>query len=193
VFVPLNAALLCLNILPGRDNWPLLVNHKKSTPKGGWVKKSVCAVLVFIMLAEVLAFAGLGSGNALYVGGTISSMKENSEGKIITSGETNLVFDSKNGKISIPYEQVNSLEYGQKAGRRLGLAIAVSPLFLFSKKRRHFLTIGFKDVNDKQQAAVLELGKSIITPTITTLEARTGKKIDYEDDEARKSATGGKK
>jgi hypothetical protein len=157
------------------------------------VKKSVSAVLLFVLIAEVLAFAGLGSNDAMYVGGTVTSMKENTEGKISVADEKNLVFDSKAGKILIPYAQVNSLEYGQKAGRRLGLAVAISPLFLLSKKRRHFLTVGYKDDADKQQAAVLELGKGLITPTITSLEAKTGKKVDYEDDEARKTATGGKK
>ena len=82
---------------------------------------------------------------------------------------------------------MNTLEYGQKAGRRLGLAIAVSPVLLLSKKRRHYLTINFLDEQGKQQAAVLELGKSIVRGTLASLEARTGRKIEYEDDEARKS------
>jgi hypothetical protein len=89
------------------------------------------------------------------------------------------------------YDQVNDLEYGQKAGRRIGLAIVVNPLLLFSKKRKHFLTIGWKDEQDKQHAAVFELGKSVIRTTLATLEARTGKKVDYQDDEARKSGLGG--
>jgi hypothetical protein len=67
----------------------------------------------------------------------------------------------------------------------------VNPLLLFSKKRKHFLTVGWKDAQDKQHAAVFELGKSVIRTTIATLEARTGKKVDYQDDEARKSGLGG--
>jgi hypothetical protein len=71
----------------------------------------------------------------------------------------------------------------------LGLGIAVSPLFLFSKKRRHYLTIGYVDENNKQQGAVFELGKDIIHSTLTALESKTGKKIEYEDEEAKKSAS----
>jgi len=45
------------------------------------------------------------------------------------------------GKLSTPYDQVNDqvndLKYGKKAGRRPGVAIAVTPLALFSKKRKH--------------------------------------------------------
>jgi hypothetical protein len=101
------------------------------------------------------------------------------------------VFQYKGGKLEIPYDQVDDLEYGQKAGRRLGLALTVSPWLLLSHKRRHFLTVGWKDTQDKQHAAVFELGKSIVRTTLATLEARTGKKIDYQDDEARKSGLGG--
>ena len=86
---------------------------------------------------------------------------------------------------------MNDLEYGQKAGRRLGLALTISPWLLFSKKRKHFLTVGWNDEQKKQHAAVFELGKSIIRTTIATLEARTGKKVGYQDDEARKSGLGG--
>jgi len=61
---------------------------------------------------------------------------------------------------------------------------------LFSKKRRHFLTIGYKDADDKQQAAVFELGKNTVRVTLASLEARTGRKIDYEDEEARNGGRG---
>ena len=88
----------------------------------------------------------------------------------------------------MPYDGVNSLEYGQKAGRRLGLAIVVSPLFLLSKKRRHYLTIGYLDEAGDQQAAVFELGKKIVRSTLAGLEARTGLAVDYETEEARRAA-----
>jgi hypothetical protein len=154
------------------------------------MKRFVALLLCFVFSLELVAWAGLGSDDARYIGGTVATVKENTEGKLLMDNEKLAVFEYKGGKLEIPYAQVNSLEYGQKAGRRLGLAVAVSPLFLFSKKRRHFLTIGFLDENGKQQAAVFELGKSVIQPTLQTLETRTGKKIDYEDDNARKSAAG---
>jgi hypothetical protein len=83
---------------------------------------------------------------------------------------------------------VNSLEYGQKAGRRLGLSIALSPLFLLSKKRRHYLTVGFLDAEAQQQAVIFELGKNIVRATLAGLEAQTGLKIEFDDEEARRSS-----
>ncbi|HEV2112590.1 MAG TPA: hypothetical protein VGR50_00495 [Terriglobales bacterium] len=135
-------------------------------------------------------FAGLGAHDAMYVGGTVPNLKEKTEGKPLVSDEKQFVFKYKQGSLSIPYDKIDSLEYGQKAGRRVGLAIALSPLFLLSHKRRHYLTVGYMDENQKQQAAVLELGKSVIHPTLSTLETRSGKKVEYQDDEARKSAEG---
>ena len=99
-------------------------------------------------------------------------------------------FPTRGGDLKIPYDRVNDLEYGQKAGRRLGVAIMVTPLALFSKKRKHYLTVGYQDDNDKQQAAVFELGKDIVRVTLASLEARTGRKIEYQDEEARKSGKG---
>src|SRR6185437_14418628 len=96
---------------------------------------------------------------------------------------------------AIPYAQIIDLEYGQKAGRRIGAAVATTVLLgpigllaLFSKKRKHFLTVGYKDADAKDQVAVLELGKDIIRATLPIVETRSGKKVTYQDDEARKSA-----
>lgn len=149
------------------------------------MKRGVAALLLATWMFCIPASAGIGSRNAMYVGGTVNSVKERSEGQIALA-DTEMKFQSKNGEITIPYERVTTLEYGQKAGRRVGLAVAVSPVLLFSKKRKHYLTIGYKDAADKQQAAVFEIGKSIVRETLASLEAKTGKKVEYEDDEARK-------
>ena len=72
----------------------------------------------------------------------------------------------------------------------IGVAIVVSPIALFSKKRKHFLTVNYTDDKDKQQALVFELGKDIVRTTLASLEARSGKKVEYQDEEARKSGKG---
>lgn len=153
------------------------------------MKKTLAVLLSFAFLVP-FAFAGLDSHKAEYVGGTVGSIKEGTEGIPSAKDEKVYVFDYKSGRLEIPYDRVDALEYGQKAGRRLGLALTISPWLLLSKKRRHFLTISWKDENDKQQAAVFELGKDIVRVELATLEARTGQKVEYQDDEARKSGKG---
>ena len=155
------------------------------------MKRLISLLVVCLLVVESLAFAGIGSDKTAYVGGTENQIKDGIEGEPSAKDEKSFLFQYKGGQLLVPYDQINDLEYGQKAGRRLGLAIAVNPLLLFSKKRKHFLTVGWKDEQEKQHAAVFELGKSVIRTTIATLEARTGKKVDYQDDEARKSGLGG--
>jgi len=154
------------------------------------MKRFVAAFIAILVVLEAPMLAGIGSKNTMYVGGTVTSIKEQTEGKSSTGDEKVWVFQYKGGKLTVPYERMNALEYGQRAGRRVGLAIAVSPLALFSKKRKHFLTINYLDENDKQQAAVFELGKDVIRTSLATLEARSGRKIDYQDEEARKGGRG---
>lgn len=155
------------------------------------MKRSTALLLICALALDYMAFAGLGSEKTAYVGGTENQIKEGTEGISSAKDEKKFTFEYKGGTLEVPYDQVNDLEYGQKAGRRLGLALTVSPWLLLSKKRKHFLTVGWKDEQDKQHAAVFELGKSITRTTIATLEARTGKKIEYQDDEAQKSGLGG--
>lgn len=164
--------------------------------------RSIAALLALVLLAEQLVFA-LGSKNAAYFGGTIAvygNPKDPVEGTLDVTGGSELVF-TPNGQalagktFTIPWSRVTDLEYGQKAGRRVGAAVGttillgpVGLLSLFSKKRKHFLTIGFKDEADTAQVVVLELGKDIVRTTLAVVQTRSGKAIEYQDDEARKSA-----
>lgn len=152
------------------------------------MRKLLCILMICLFTLELPLYAGLGSNKAMYIGGTVSTLTEKTEGKIDTTDATAFIFDSKSAKLSIPYERVSSVEYGQKAGRRVGMAVAISPVLLFSKKRKHYVTIEFTDEANKSHAAVFELGKDIVHTTLAVLEAKSGKKIEYQDDEARKSA-----
>lgn len=150
------------------------------------------AGLVGVLLACLLSlplFAAVRGEKARYTGGTIKEIADNTEGVFDQSREDAAVFTTKGGqKIVIVYKNVESLEYGQKAGRRVGVALAVSPLFLFSKKRKHFLSIRFKDEQGQSQGAVFELAKGIVRSTLNNFETRSGKQVEYESEEAKKHA-----
>ena len=166
------------------------------------VTRTLAVVVALALLVESTAFA-IDSKNTGYKGGTITGFdgaKDVVEGTLDTKNPDQLVFTALDkpfrGKtFSIPYNRVIDLEYGQKAGRRVGTAVATTflfgppgLLFLLSKKRKHYLTIGFKDASDKDQVAVFELGKDIVRTTIPIVETRSGKKVEYQDEEARKSS-----
>ena len=153
-------------------------------------RKPVALILILAFVGLPLAEASVGSGEAMYVGGTIAGLPEATMGRLDTKSDKALVFESPKGRFEIAYENVTSLEYGQKAGRRLGVALTITIWALLSKKRKHFLTIGFTDENEKPQGVVLEIPKGTAKTFITILEVRSGKKVEYESEEAKKHVHG---
>jgi hypothetical protein len=154
-------------------------------------KKSIALVLITTYVLLPCAAASVSGREAMYVGGTIPNLPEGTVGSLDSTSEKAMKFNSPKGNFEIPYENITSLEYGQKAGRRLGVAIITGNVFyLLSKKRKHFLTIGFTDDNDKPQGVVMEIPKGTAKSFITILEVRSGKKVEYESEEAKKHVHG---
>lgn len=146
--------------------------------------------ILVMLMAAVLFLPAMGNaadngGSATYVGGTLE-LPEKSEGKLLVDDSAVARFTCKRGQVEIPYASIESIEYGQKAGRRVGAAVVVSPLFLLSKKRKHFVTVSYKDASGASQGAVFEVSKGAVHAVAKALESRSGKPISYESDEARK-------
>ena len=134
--------------------------------------------------------AGQNGGHAEYVGGTISQIPEGCTGTIAAMDEQYFVFYSKGASWRVPYEKINLIEYGQKVDRRYIAAAVLSPLFLLAKKRVHFLTVGYSDEDNRQQAMVFKVSKDNIRMVLVSLEARTGRRVEFQDDDARKAGKG---
>jgi hypothetical protein len=170
------------------------------------MKKYTTLNLVACLFLSSTILAGLDSKKAAYYGGSTKDKdfpgaKKAVEGLLHTGDDQAFRFEYKwenNNKIYIiPYERIIDIEYGQKAGRRVGTAVATTILLgpiglisLLSKKRKHYVTIGYRDADEKDQVAVFELGKNIVRTTLAVLETRSGKKIEYQDKEAEKSGRG---
>ena len=154
------------------------------------MRHSKCMFLAMACMLGSLAFAGIDKDAAMYIGGTVSAIPEQTVGKLDLTNDEKMSFQWSGGSWDLPYKQITSLEYGQKAGRRVGVAVVVTVWALFSKKRRHFLTIGFTDPEGKKQAALIEIGKGRTKTSLATLEARTGLKVEYESQEAKEHVHG---
>lgn len=162
-------------------------------------RKPFLAVVAVVSLVAQPALAGIPKEKAQYSGGTVAAIPVGAIGPLVTTDAQNLIFrwdgSGKNpaGSWSIPYAEIISLSYGQHAGRRVGAAVAwgattlgiMALPILFSKKRRHYLTIEYKGAQGRVQAAIFQVGKEAICPTLTVLEVRSGQKVQYENDEAR--------
>ena len=124
-----------------------------------------------------------------YLGGTRGDIPSNNNGEIRVTDDIFFIFITKRTEVKIPYERINLLEYGQKVDRRY-VASAISPIFMMARKREHFLTIGFQDDNGRQQAMMFRLNKDDVRLALVTLEARTGQKVEFQDEEARIAGKG---
>jgi hypothetical protein len=146
--------------------------------------------ILFLLVLSPLLQAGQTGSRVLYVGGTLAGVPNKSGAHIEISQEDSFQVNTRNTSLLIPYRDVNTLEYGMRVSRRYVEAALISPVFLLGKKKTHFLTIGYVDAEGKQQAMVLQVGNGEIRPLLVSLEARTGRRIEYQDEEARKAGKG---
>jgi hypothetical protein len=173
------------------------------------MKKAAALLFLTLLLTVEPIEAAVRGKKAMYVDGTISSIQQKTKGLLELGDERAAVFVSEKGQqrlLEMPYDKVTRLEYGQNVQRRIrsGGAVAgstagavaggvlaapvVIPLLL-SKRRKHYVTIFFEDSEGKQQVCIFELAKDIVRPTLKILEARSGKQIEFETEEAKKKMT----
>jgi len=151
------------------------------------------ALLALMAIAsETTGMASVGSRQADYVGGTVPTLAASTRvtGTFVTSDNRALVFNGVEPAqaIRIPYANITGIEYGQRAGRRIGATIGITAvagpaglLTLFSKKRAHFLTIEYTAGDGTTQVALFEIGKDIVKPMLIVLETRSNRKTVFQD------------
>ena len=143
-----------------------------------------------MLLAVVTATAADSGGRVRFVGGTLPDFPVGTKGTIQTTDRSALVLVSAATTARIPFQKINLIEYGQDVGRRVVLAVLISPIFLLSKARAHYITLGYTDDTGRQQAIVLRVDKRSVKTTLAMLEARTGRAVRFKDEDARKSLHG---
>ncbi|HYI96391.1 MAG TPA: hypothetical protein VEX68_22800 [Bryobacteraceae bacterium] len=146
--------------------------------------------ILVLMAVSCALMAAADGADARYVGGTVSAVQADSSGIIRTTDELFLEYKAKGRQLHVPYEKINLIEYGQNVDRRYIVAALISPLFILSKKRQHFLSLGYTDTEGRQQAMVFKIDKGKIRALLVSLEARTGLRVQFQDEQARKAGKG---
>ena len=147
------------------------------------------AVLALLSLSLLSAARDTGE-RVLYKGGTVTGMAAGSAARIDVIQDDVLEISAGGRLIRIPWNDINTLEYGMRVSRRYVEAVLISPVFLAAKRRTHYLTIGYTDADSRPQAMVLQVGKEAIRTLLVSIEAKSGKRIEYQDEEARKAGRG---
>jgi hypothetical protein len=107
------------------------------------------------------------------------------KGHVIFDKEKKSVeFHNEKGQqiVSIPYDKIKSILYERTSRPRYAEAILISPFFLFSKTKKHFLTFQYTDVKGEGKFMMLHLDKSVATDVVNTTEADTGQKVTREEE-----------
>lgn len=159
-------------------------------------------VICTLLVSQIFA---VGRRKAAYVGGTIAALNQHkgvSEGEMVFDDPKVFVLKVKDQSVEVPYDRISGLEYQKSRHLRTKLAtgttlagfagvaaatslvaFAIFPAALIAipfvkhKKKRHFLTIAYKDANDQTHVMVLELGKEVEKEARAVLAARSGREI----------------
>ncbi len=149
--------------------------------------KRICLVALllstFALLAITPAFAGDDEGSLIE---SSAGLKKGAHAVARADGENEFTLKGKDVDLTVPYTQITHLEYGLKSHMTVGysLVMGVHP----KKVKENMLTIGYTDASQRPQTLVLKLGKDKIFTTLINLQNKSGKRIEFGDEKARKEA-----
>jgi hypothetical protein len=144
----------------------------------------VCLVLVILLTAAPAGTAVRGH-ECMYVAGTVASLAANTVGTLDMSDKQSLIFVTPGKRIELfAWDRVESLTYGEKVNTRWTVAISTRFGAPFNTRRRHFLTVAFEDGQGHPGGALLEIAKNDVNSALIVMEARTGRRVQFESADA---------
>ena len=114
---------------------------------------------------------------------TFGAGEEGRGGRLAVSGETIRFVDKSGGAyFSIPASAVTDLYYSRVSGRRIKTAVFVSPLILFSKGKKHYLTISFNDGEGLVGAVEFRLDKKNYRGVLRAVESVANVTLEFDQE-----------
>ena len=84
--------------------------------------------------------------------------------------------------VTISDDKIKSMLYEKTSKPRYAEAILISPLFLFAKSKKHFLTIQYSDGDGQGKFAMIHMDKGNARDIVAAAEAETGKKVERSEE-----------
>jgi len=84
--------------------------------------------------------------------------------------------------VSVPDDKIKSILYEKTSKPRYAEAILISPFFLFTHSKKHFLTIQYTDTDGQGKFAMIHLDKGNARDVVAAAEAETGKKVERAEE-----------
>ena len=144
-------------------------------------RKLTAPGIVFLLLVSVcIAQYQYDFGDAVYI-----RMAEGSKAKPVhgflrfdsTKKEVQFVKTGGPLALSVKYEAVRGLLYEDTAKPRYAASLVVPPL-IFTKEKKHYLTIDYLDTAGTPRYAIINLEKSNFQEAVSRAESETGKKAE---------------
>ena len=124
---------------------------------------------------------------AEYLQATSGGQKKAGEavkGTLVFDPETkNVKFLQNSGSqvLSIKYDAIKNMTYEKASKPRYAEAVIISPLFLLSNAKKHYLTIQMR-TRPERKYAIVHLDKKNAREAVACAEAQTGKQVEQIDE-----------
>ena len=128
-------------------------------------------VLLLLLFVSFHAHA-VENGQVMYVGGTVTSLKEESLGKLDTTSQSAITFESSGTKILIPYAVIDSFEYSKPVAHHLGVLPAIAVGLVKQRRHRHYLRIAYHEDDNSKQVVIFEVPKDMPRALLAILQVR---------------------
>ena len=135
------------------------------------MKGMLTALLTLSMAIPALASEVEGT-HVMYIGGTVSNVKEGTVGRLDTTVNQALVFEQGDTRVEIPYASIQRFQYTQKLAHRMGVAATIAVVMVKQRQRRHIIELYFRDATGVNQVALFELSKERAGLVVAVLNAR---------------------
>lgn len=100
-----------------------------------------------------------------------------------------LVFDETSKKVefldskgtpafAVNYDAIQGMQYEKTAQPRYVVAVLISPVFLLTHAKKHYLTIEYKDQSGEARSVIIRLNKQNARKTMETARTQTGKSVE---------------
>jgi hypothetical protein len=95
-----------------------------------------------------------------------------------TKKSVEFLSESNATAFSIKYDVIKDLLYEQTSTPRYAEAVLISPLFLLSNSKKHYLTIQYTDSAGTGQFVIVHLDKKNAQQAVAAAQAQTGKPVE---------------
>jgi hypothetical protein len=100
-----------------------------------------------------------------------------------------LIFDANSKKVeflnpkgtpafSINHDAIRSMQYERTGQPRYLAAVVISPAFLLTRTKKHYLTIEYNDQSGEAHSVIVRLNKRNARKAVTTATAQTSKSVE---------------